>query len=199
MLGDTASIVSSAIIFAGSAQFASTSVLADGGLAATAVVAGILLNLRYVTMGVALAPSLKGGRVRRAAIGQAMVDASWAMANRGGGRFDPAFMIGATLPSFPAWVGGTALGALTGDAIGDPQAYGLDALFPAFFLALLAGELRSPRARGAALIGGVIAIALVPITPPGVPILLAGTAALIGLRPSAIREPPELEERSAPG
>ncbi len=199
MLGDTASIVSSAIIFAGSAQFASTSVLADGGLAATAVVAGILLNLRYVTMGVALAPSLKGGRVRRAAIGQAMVDASWAMANRGGGRFDPAFMIGATLPSFPAWVGGTALGALTGDAIGDPQAYGLDALFPAFFLALLAGELRSPRARGAALIGGAIAIALVPITPPGVPILLAGTAALIGLRPSAIREPPELEERSAPG
>ena len=51
----------SALLFAGSAQFAATAVLAAGGGAAAAIAAGILLNLRYVPMGIALAPSLRGG------------------------------------------------------------------------------------------------------------------------------------------
>ena len=87
---------------------------------AAAIAAGILLNLRYVPMGIALAPSLRGGPLRRAAIGQAMIDFSWAAASRGGGRFDPAFMVGATAPSYPCWVGGTAIGVFAGDLIGDP-------------------------------------------------------------------------------
>ena len=142
-MGDAAPIAMSALMFAGSAQFAALAVLAADGSVAAAVGAGILLNLRYLPMGIALAPSLHGGPLRRALIGQGMVDASWALANRGGGRFDPAFMVGATLPSYPAWVGGTAIGVLAGDAIGDPERLGLDAMFPAFFLGLLlAGELR---------------------------------------------------------
>src|SRR5829696_5540081 len=84
-----------------------------------------------------------GSRLRRALFGEAMIDASWAMANRGGGRFDPDFLVGATLPCYPAWVGGTVAGVYAGDLIGDPANFGLDALFPAFFLALLVGgELR---------------------------------------------------------
>jgi predicted branched-subunit amino acid permease len=106
------------------------------------------------------------------------------MASLGGGRFDPAFMVGATLPSYPAWVGGTALGVFGGELIGDPDALGLDALFPAFFLALLmGGELQRGRlALAAALLGASIALALVPFTPPGVPVISACAAALIGLR-----------------
>ena len=91
--------------------------------------AAVLLNARYLPMGIALAPSLRGSWLRRAAYGEAMVDASWAMANRGGGRFDPAFLVGATLPSYPAWLGGTAIGVVAGDLIGDPADLGLDALF----------------------------------------------------------------------
>ena len=73
-----------------------------------------------------------------------MIDASWAMASRGGGRFDPVFMVGATLPAYPAWIAGTVIGVFAGEAIGDPDDFGLDALFPAFFLWLLVqGELRS--------------------------------------------------------
>src|SRR5688572_32396299 len=113
-MGVVAPIAMSAVVFAGSAQFASTAVLADGGGALAAIVAGILLNLRYAPMGIALAPSVRGRAVRRAAVGQALIDASWAMASRGGGRFDPVFMIGATLPSYPVWVAGTAVGALAG-------------------------------------------------------------------------------------
>ena len=96
VMGNVAPIVMSALLFAGSAQFAATAVLAAGGGAGAAIAAGILLNLRYVPMGIALAPSLRGGPLRRAAIGQAMIDFSWAAASRGGGRFDPAFMVGAT-------------------------------------------------------------------------------------------------------
>jgi 4-azaleucine resistance transporter AzlC len=199
VMGEAASIVFSTIVFAGSSQFAATAVLDAGGGVTAAITAGILLNARYVPMGVALAPSLRGGPLRRAAIGQAMVDASWAMANEGGGRFNPSFMVGATLPAFPAWIGGTAIGVFLGDAIGDPQTLGLDALFPAFFLALLVGELRSARARGAAAIGAALALALTPVAPPGVPILAASAGALLGLRRSSVREDPMLEEPGAPG
>jgi 4-azaleucine resistance transporter AzlC len=181
VMGAGAAIVFSAVVFAGAAQFASTAVLGAGGGALAAIVAGILLNLRYGPMGIALAPSLRGRAVRRAAIGQAMIDASWAMANRGRGRFDPAFMVGATLPSYPVWILGTAIGALAGDVIGDPKTLGLDALFPAFFLALLVEELRRPGGRGAAAIGAVVALALTPLTPPGIPILAASIGALVGL------------------
>jgi 4-azaleucine resistance transporter AzlC len=183
VMGAAAPIAMSALVFAGAAQFAATAVLAAGGDAATAVLAGILLNARYVPMGIALAPSLRGSALGRAAVGQTMIDASWAMANLGRGRFDPAFMVGATAPSYPAWVGGTAIGVLIGDAIGDPNDLGLDALFPAFFLGLLfAGELRTGRiAWAAAALGGATALALVDFVPPGVPVIAASLAALVGL------------------
>jgi predicted branched-subunit amino acid permease len=185
LMGPVAPIVMSALVFAGSAQFAAAAVLAAGGGAVAAVAAGILLNLRYAPMGVALAPSLHGGALRRAAIGQAMIDFSWAAASRGGGRFEPAFMLGATVPSYPCWVGGTAIGVLAGDSIGDPAALGLDAIFPAFFLCLLVeGELRPGPPAVVAGLGSLIALVLIPFTPAGVPVIAASAAALLGLRRS---------------
>jgi predicted branched-subunit amino acid permease len=135
-------------------------------------------------MGVAVAPYLKGGPVRRALEGQAVVDASWALASRGAGRFEREFMIGATIPQGAAWISGTAIGAVGGDFIGDPARLGLDVIFPAFFLALLAEELRGGRRRravAAALIAVGLALALVPVAPPGVPVIGACAAALLGL------------------
>ena len=145
VMGTAAPIVMSAVVFAGSAQFAALAVLRAGGGAGAAILAGVLLNARYIPMGVALAPSLRGGPVRRAAVGQTMIDASWAMSIREGGLFDPDYMIGATFPNYFTWVGGTAVGVFAGDLIGDPEALGLDALFPAFFLALLVTELGRSR------------------------------------------------------
>ena len=191
VMGGGGALALSAFAFAGSAQFGSTAVVAAGGSTGAAVLAAVLLNARYVPMGMALAPSLRGGPLLRAAYGQAMIDASWAMAHRGGGRFDPDFLVGATLPSYPMWVGGTAVGVLAGDLIGDPEALGLDALFPAFFLALLLGEeIRSGRLVWmVALLGGAIALALTPVTPPGVPVIAASAAALLGLRADGAGEP----------
>jgi branched chain amino acid efflux pump len=184
ILGAQATLAMSALAFAGSAQFGSLAVLGGGGGVAAAVIAACLLNARYLPMGIALAPSLRGSWLRRAAYGETMIDASWAMANRGGGHFDADFLVGATLPSYPAWVGGTALGLLVGDLIGDPADLGLDALFPAFFLALLlGGELRDSRTAAiVAALGALIALALIPIAPAGVPVIAASAAALLGLR-----------------
>ncbi|MDP9294431.1 MAG: AzlC family ABC transporter permease, partial [Actinomycetota bacterium] len=136
-------------------------------------------------MGAALGPSLPGGAVRRAAQGQAVVDASWAMAARGDGTYDRWLLFGSTAIQYVGWVGGTAAGALGGGALGDPEALGLDAIYPAFFVALLLNEARDGRARGVAALGAIIALALVPIAPAGLPILVASLAALVGLKRSA--------------
>jgi predicted branched-subunit amino acid permease len=130
----------------------------------------------------ALAPSLPGGILRRAAQGQAIVDASWAMALRQDGSFDRHFLFGATAPQYVAWAIGTVIGVLGRGVIGDPNRFGLDAVFRAFFLALLMAEARNPRSRGVAIAGAAIALALTPLTPAGVPILVASVAALWGLR-----------------
>lgn len=180
VMGPAAAIVMSAFVFAGAAQFGATAVLAAGGGAAAAIIAGVLLNARFLAMGVAYAPSLSGGRLRRAAEGQAIVDASWALANRGEGRFDRNLLLGATIAQYPAWQLGTVLGVLFGNAIGDPRDFGLNAIFPGFFLALLVDEARTPRARAVAAGGAAIALALVPVAPPGVPIIAACLAAAFG-------------------
>jgi 4-azaleucine resistance transporter AzlC len=180
--GLLAPIVFSSVVFSGSAQFAVADVLGAGGSAVAAIVAALLVNARFAVMGVALAPSLVGSRLRRAFEAQTTVDASWALANRGGGRFDRELLIGATLPQYVAWVSGTAIGVFAGDAI-DPEALGLDVLFPAFFLGLLIEELRRGRDHiAAALIAIALALALVPFTPPGIPIVAACAGALLGLR-----------------
>ena len=115
------------------------------------------MNSRFLAMGAALGPSLPGGPLKRAAQGQTVVDASWAMASRGDGTFDRWMLFGASATQFATWQTGTVIGALSADLIGDPERLGLDALFPAFFLALLMAEARTSRARAVAALGGLIA------------------------------------------
>lgn len=184
-VGATASIVMSLTTFAGSAQFAIVSVLGAGGTAAAAIAAAILLNLRYGPMALSAASVFRGGKLRRLLEAQLLVDESWALAQRDG-RFDRRVMIGAGLGLYVGWTTGTAVGVLAGDSLGDPATLGLDAAFPALFLALLSPLLRNRNALAAALIGAGIALALTPITPAGIPVIAATAACLVGLcRPAA--------------
>src|SRR3954454_5159841 len=73
VMGAVAPIVMSVSIFSGGAQFASLSVLASGGALGAAVLAGLLMNARWMPMGFAVGPSLRGGKIRRAIQGQAIV------------------------------------------------------------------------------------------------------------------------------
>ena len=181
--GTVAPIVFSVMAFSGTAQFAVVSVLGAGGAVVPAIVAAVLLNARFLPMGIAVAPFLKGGPLRRALEGQAVVDASWAMASRGGGRFDREFMIGATIPQVSLWIVGTVVGVLAGGVVGNVERLGLDVIFPAFYLTLLVEELRAGgQAIAVALIAAALALALVPVTPPGIPVIASCAAALLGLR-----------------
>jgi len=123
--GVLAPIVFSLVAFSASAQFAVAAVLGAGGGVFAAIAAAMLLNARFLPMGVAVAPLLKGGRLRRALEGQAVIDTSWALASRGGGRFDREYVIGATVPQFAAWVGGTAVGVLATTSWGPSSGWGL--------------------------------------------------------------------------
>ena len=182
-------VVFSATTFAGSAQFAATSVLSAGGTLAAAIAAAVLLNTRYIPIGLSVAPSLRGPAWKRGLRAQLVVDESWAVSHLGGGRYDPRLLLGAGLTLYCAWVAGTTVGSVAGSLLGDPETLGLDAAFPALFLALLAGQVRGRTGVVAALGGAVVAAALVPFVPPGVPVVAASVVCLIGLRRPAGEAP----------
>jgi 4-azaleucine resistance transporter AzlC len=173
-------VLMSVLVFAGSAQFAAIGVIAAGGSVLTAVFAGALLNLRFVATGIAVAPSLPGGRLLRSFLAQLSIDESYAMSARAGppGRPDGRTLLVTGSLLYTVWVIGTSIGALLGPVLGDPKRLGLDAAFPAGFVALLWPMLWGRRAVRCAIGGLVAALLLAPFTPPGIP--LAG-AAVVGL------------------
>jgi predicted branched-subunit amino acid permease len=165
---------------AAAALGASFSVLGAGGGVAAAVVAALLLNARYVPIGITVAQSFRGSLLKRFAEAQLVVDESWALAGGGTARFDRRVLLGVGGLLWVAWVSGTAIGALAGQAIGDPSAFGLDGAFAALFVALLAAQLTDRRRIAAAIGGGAIAALLIPFTPPGIPIIAATAAVAFG-------------------
>ena len=170
----------SATTFAGSAQFAAASILGAGGGVAAAVAAAALLNARYAPISLSVASEFQGSPGRRLVESQLIVDESWAISRRPDGRYDRRLLVGAGLVLYACWVGGTLVGAAAGEALGDPESLGLDAAFPALFLALLVPQIRGRRALAAAVAGAAIALALLPLTPAGVPIVAASGACLLG-------------------
>lgn len=181
--GVVAPIVMSIIVYSGSAQFASVGVLAAGGGIGPAITAATLANLRFLPLGLIAAPATRGRALRRVLEGQAVVDASVLIGLRDG-RVHRGLLFGSTAPQFIGWVGGTAIGASVGLGA-DADKFGIDVVFPAFFLVLLAGELRGERGasvRRVALGGAVIALVLTPFVPPGVPVVAATLAAVLGLQ-----------------
>jgi predicted branched-subunit amino acid permease len=180
-LGPAPAIVMSATTFGGSAQFAAVSVLETGGSAAAAITAAVLLNARYAPISISIGPAFEGPAWRRLLEAQLVVDESGAISAVGAGRYSRRLLVGAGAVLYVAWVGGTAVGVLGASFLGDPERLGLDAAFPALFVALLAPFLRERRALVAAVLGAAVALALVPLTAPGVPILAASAVCFLGV------------------
>ena len=188
LLGAIPSILMSAVVWSGTAQFAALSILTSGGGLALAASAALLANTRFLPMGFAIAPSMTGGPLRRLLTGALLADASFVIGHRAGGRFDITALAWAAPVQYVAWVGGTIAGVAGAEAIGDPSRWGLDVFFPVFYLSLLLPELfpeqapRSMRPIIVAALAAAITLLLTPVTPPGVPVLVAAAAALLGLR-----------------
>ena len=180
-MGAAAAVVMSATTFAGSAQFATASVLEDGGTALAAALAAVFLNARYAAFSLTVASVVPGGRWRRLVGSQLIVDESWALAGRSG-RFEWPILAGAGLLLYVLWVASTALGTFVGGVLEDPNDLGLDAAFATLFLGLALPYVRERRAIQAALLGGAITLVLLPVAPAGIPIVAASVACLLGLR-----------------
>ena len=185
--GPVLPIFSSMFTFSGSAQFTLVTTLPTG-TAIAAVVAALLINLRYLVMGVALNDSLHGGRWWRAVQSQALVDASFVGAHEGGGRFDVARMVGMTVTQWTCWVVGTALGVGLHPDPGLLARLGGDVVFPAFFLLLALEEVRSPRAGVALVVGGTLSGLAMLVLDPGLALLAATAGAVVAAAPIRRRE-----------
>lgn len=172
----------SLLVLAGGSQFAFIGVVAAGGAPMAGAAAGLLVNARYVAFGFAIGAHLPGGSVlRRLLDGYLVVDESVALALGRGERDRARRFRLAGWTVLVAWVGASAAGAYGGGLLGDPGTFGLDAAFPAGFLALLAPWLRTRQGCVAAVVGAALALGLAPITPPGVPIVAASLGALLAM------------------
>jgi 4-azaleucine resistance transporter AzlC len=180
--GFAAPMFFSAFGFSGSAQFSLLTTLSTGS-ALAAIASAVLINARYLVMGIALNDSLEGSRLWRALQAQALVDASFVVAHRGGGRFDIALLVGATAVQWACWLAGTFIGLLLQPDVELMMQLGIDVVFPAFFLLLVIEEMRSRRAVVAALIGATISGGLLLVTEPGIALLAATLGALVGVLP----------------
>lgn len=166
----------SLLLFTGASQFALVGVLGAGGSAVAAVASALLLGTRNTLYAVRLSSLLPQAGPRRLLAAQLTLDEStgMAMAAPPGLAATGFWATGASI--YVLWNVATLLGALGAARLGDPGVLGLDAAVPAAFLALLWPQLRGRGVLGVALAGGLIALVAVPLTPAGVPVLLAGLA-----------------------
>jgi branched chain amino acid efflux pump len=175
--------VMSMLVFTGASQFAFVGVLAAGGGPAAAMGPAVMLAVRNAAYGLSLASILPARLRHRCVAAHLVIDETTAMA-RAEERPDAArrAFLATGVSVWVCWNAGTVAGALLGAGIGDPRALGLDAMFPAAFLALLAPALRRPGAPAAAVAGAAVALALIPFAPSGVPVI----AALAGVVPGVL-------------
>jgi 4-azaleucine resistance transporter AzlC len=180
----------SLLVFTGASQLTAVSVIAGGGSVGSALGSALLLSARNGVYGLAMSRHLRGSLGRRLVAAQLTLDESTAMAlaqDDESARTAAFWITGMSVYVF--WNLGTLIGALFGNAI-DPATFGLDAAFPAAFVAMLWPHLRTRQGRIAAGLGAVICLALIPFVPVGVPILCASSAVLVGLpRPARAPSP----------
>jgi predicted branched-subunit amino acid permease len=171
----------SLLLFTGASQFALVGVLGAGGSAVAAVLSALLLGSRNTLYAVRLAHLLGIRGPRRVLAAQVTIDESTAMALAAPPGLERTAFWATGGAIYLLWNLGTLLGAVGAARLGDPAAYGLDAAVPAAFLALLAPQLRDRANLRVAATGGLVALAAVPFTRPGVPVLLAGLAVVPAL------------------
>ena len=181
----------SLLMFSGGSQFAFIGVVGAGGLAGAAIATAGLLGVRNGLYGPQVAPLIGAHGWRRPVAAHLTIDESTAVATVH--KAPHAARLGfwwTGVGVFVLWNLFTLAGALVGDRLGDPRRYGLDAAAAAAFLALVWPRITGPGTGLARLVAGgavVVALALTPVTPAGIPVLLAaGVAIVVGF---VAREP----------
>jgi predicted branched-subunit amino acid permease len=189
-------MVLSLLLFSGGSQFAFIGVVAGGGSGVAAMTASALLGLRNGIYGMEIKAMLRPGGWKRYVSAHITIDESTATAS---GQSDPGEQARgfwtAGIGIFILWNIFTAVGALAGDAMGDPKQWGLDGAAVAAFLALLWPRLHDRRNRLVAVLAVALALGLVPVAPAGVPVLAAAGVALLVGTLSRSADPTEIPSR----
>jgi predicted branched-subunit amino acid permease len=177
-LGQTVAL--SSLLFTGASQFAFVGVVGAGGSAVAAVLAALFLGTRNAMYGLSLAPLLRVTGSRRLVAAQFVLDETTAMTITRPRAPTVRLAFWATgISVFVSWNIATVLGALGAQRLGDPRKFGLDAAVGAAFLALLWPRLSDRTARLTAVLGAAVALALTPVLPRGVPVLVAAGVAVV--------------------
>ena len=161
-------------LFSGASQFAVIGVMGAGGSPLSAITTAALLGVRNGLYAMRLSPILSLRGIRKYLSAQVTIDESTAVALSQESRGSAAMRYGYFATGtgvFVFWNLFTLIGALGASSIGDPSSWGLDAAVPAAFLGLLWPRLTSKRTRIAAILAILVALALTPITSPGLPII----------------------------
>ena len=167
-------VVMSALVFTGASQFAAVGVIDDGGTGGAAVGSALLVATRNTLYGPVVRKALPDSTLGRLGAAHFVIDETAAMAVAQPDRGDACgafWFTGVTL--WLCWNLGSVAGALIGAVLSTPETWGLDAAFPAIFVALLATHVRTVAGRVAAIAAAAIALGAVPFSASGVPILLA--------------------------
>lgn len=171
----------SLVMFTGGSQFAFAGIVAAGGIAAApaAIASAALLGVRNVAYGIRMSPVIGTGFWRRAAAAQFTIDESTAVSLAQTTRHARTLGFWVTgVGIYVGWNLSTLAGALLGDVLGDPRAYGLDAAAAAAFLALLWPRLRTRQPIAVGVAAAVVATALTPVLMPGLPVIIAAAVAV---------------------
>lgn len=172
----------SLLLFSGASQFAVVGVMGAGGSALSAIATGSLLGFRNGLYGLKMAPILKLRGLKKILAAQLTIDESTGVAIGQESRGVEASRYGfwATgIGVYVFWNLFTLIGAIGAQAIGDPSAWGLDAAVPAAFLGLVWPRLIDTKTRFVAIAAALLAVALTPIAPAGVPIIATVAIAVI--------------------
>jgi len=181
----------SALVFSGGSQFAFVGVIGAGGNPGVAFATSTFLGLRNGFYGVALAPIVRPWRGPRAWWGAHItIDESTAVAiaqpdDNLEARRTGFWWTGVGI--YILWNAITVVGALLGERVGDPTTWGLDAAAAAAFLGLVWPRLQDRRALATALIAAAVTLALTPITPAGIPLMVAAMVAVLAGWPTPRR------------
>jgi len=172
----------SLLVFTGASQIAAAGIVGSGGSSAAALGSALLLAARNTLYGPVIAPWFSSWRTgSRVGLAHLVIDESTGMgAAQTTDEQRRTGFLAAGLGIYVAWNLGTLLGAVAGDLVGDLERFGLDAAFPAVYVAMLAPHLGTTPGRVSALIAGAIAVATVPVLPVGVPILVSTLGAVAG-------------------
>ncbi|MFE1174541.1 AzlC family ABC transporter permease [Streptomyces sp. NPDC058773] len=168
----------SLLVFTGASQFALVGALAAGGNPLTAAAGAFFLGVRNAFYGLRLSAVLGYRATVKPFAAHWVIDetSAVALAQRDRRTARLGFTVtGLTL--YALWNLTTLVGALGAAALGDTEAWGLDAAGPAVFLALLAPMLKETEERVAAGLAVVLVMVTLPLLPTGVPVLVSALAA----------------------